>query len=665
MPDLTSIRWRLQTWLMALSFMAVLPLLLFSAFILNQLKEQQKHLLEQDLRHRTEDIARVVEERVNVAVSVLRSLAESDAARHNDMPALYAQAKRIVEGNPAFRAVTLVDAQGRMYFHTTLPYGGPTFAAHDLALIRRAIETGQPNVSGPFVAPISPKIVAAVSVPIVVDGKSNRCLRLILLSDSLSQLLTQQDLPPGWVARIVDRQGFLVGRTQHANKFVGKPAEADLLAAIRRGDQQPFEDVTLDGIPTTSLLVPIHNGDWHLGVGVPSSILNAPLYELLREMAVLAVIWLTASFLVARALAHYLAKQTRAVANAIMSNADSLPARHTIRVEELWSIFQSFLETKRHEVAARSDLKLVATQRDEVQDLYEHAPCGYHSLDKDGRVVQINQTELLWLGRSKEEVIGQPFLTFFTEASQAAFRQHFPEFLKYGQIRDLEFELVRKDGSTMPVLVSATAIKDQAGQLVMSRTTMFDITERKQLERELDRLARTDPLTGLSNRRDFYTLAERELARSRRFNAPLSLFMLDIDHFKDVNDRYGHAAGDEVLRRLSQTCRGMLRETDVLARIGGEEFAVLMPETTLEQSFEVADKLRTRLADTPIVLPDAQSISFTVSIGISHVLATDTDIDMMLKRADAALYQAKNSGRNQVCSRGDPVARPESEPAAS
>ncbi|MFM8321219.1 MAG: PAS domain S-box protein, partial [Chloroflexota bacterium] len=118
----------------------------------------------------------------------------------------------------------------------------------------------------------------------------------------------------------------------------------------------------------------------------------------------------------------------------------------------------------------------------EIQDLYEHAPTGYHSLDADGRVLLINQTELDWLGCPREEVIGRPFTDFLTPESQATLRTNFPKFKAQGYIHDLEFDLVRKDGSVLPILLSSTAIYDQAGQYVMSRSTLFDNSRRKQAE---------------------------------------------------------------------------------------------------------------------------------------------------------------------------------------
>ncbi|MDE2117333.1 MAG: diguanylate cyclase [Betaproteobacteria bacterium] len=176
-----------------------------------------------------------------------------------------------------------------------------------------------------------------------------------------------------------------------------------------------------------------------------------------------------------------------------------------------------------------------------------------------------------------------------------------------------------------------------------------DITERKQLEDELKRQARIDLLTGLNNRRHFFELAEQELARAKRYGAPLQVLMLDVDHFKLVNDTYGHHIGDLVLQKLSEVCVQTLRGIDILGRIGGEEFAILLPETRGEQALEVAERLRLSIAGAAVPLEQGGSVHLTVSIGVASVVAMDARIDDVLKRADMALYAAKNAGRNRVC----------------
>jgi len=395
------------------------------------------------------------------------------------------------------------------------------------------------------------------------------------------------------------------------------------------------------------VVLPIHGGDWFLGVGVPTETLQAPLQFQRLQWLALAAGWLALSLLLSQWLARYLSRQVQSLTQAV---AEDWPITdRPIHVREFWSILESFVTARRQHDFVESDLTQMTLERNEARDLYEHAPCGYHSLNRDGCIVQINQTELDWLGYEAQEVMGRPFTDFMAETSQALFRINFPLFMQRGEIHDQEVELIRKNGTHLPAVISATALRNKDGEFVMSRSTVFDITERKRLEAQLEHLAKTDSLTDLSNRRDFYEQAEREISRHRRFQQPLSLLMIDIDHFKAINDRHGHAAGDEVLRQLAAQCRSTLRETDITARIGGEEFAVLMPQTGEDTAAEAAERLRHQLATHPALGPDGTAIAFTVSIGLTHFHERDADIADLLRRADTALYEAKETGRNRVC----------------
>jgi len=196
--------------------------------------------------------------------------------------------------------------------------------------------------------------------------------------------------------------------------------------------------------------------------------------------------------------------------------------------------------------------------------------------------------------------------------------------------------------------INPSIIEEPPSHLVLVQ----DVTDRKNAEEELRRLVVTDPLTGLSNRRRFEEACEIETMRFRRYGVPASLIMLDIDFFKKVNDNYGHATGDAVLVALAETCRRALRETDVAARLGGEEFAILLPMTAEAGALDIAERLRSRLAATSVALADGR-LNFTVSLGVATFSGQD-EADTVLVRADAALYCAKDRGRNRVEVAGPP-----------
>lgn len=183
---------------------------------------------------------------------------------------------------------------------------------------------------------------------------------------------------------------------------------------------------------------------------------------------------------------------------------------------------------------------------------------------------------------------------------------------------------------------------------------IYDVTNaavnRLQLETantQLRSLAIHDGLTGLLNRRHWESCLEHEFARHTRYNNPASLVLFDIDHFKRLNDSYGHRAGDEVIRQVAEVTRQMARETDLAGRYGGEEFVVLLPDTDLVGASQFAERLRGRIAQL-VIDHEGTSLSCTVSIGIACIHAETTGYNRLIEEADQALYQAKSTGRNRI-----------------
>ncbi len=172
--------------------------------------------------------------------------------------------------------------------------------------------------------------------------------------------------------------------------------------------------------------------------------------------------------------------------------------------------------------------------------------------------------------------------------------------------------------------------------------------ERARLYENAELMATIDSLTGLINRRYFFQLAQKEFERSSRYQFPVTILMIDIDLFKRVNDNFGHLIGDQVLNKIGQHFRTILRSSDVIGRYGGEEFVVLMPETNLENGMAIADRLRILITDHPFTT-DKGDISLTISIGVaSKENHSEETLETVLENADQALLLAKQNGRNKV-----------------
>lgn len=205
------------------------------------------------------------------------------------------------------------------------------------------------------------------------------------------------------------------------------------------------------------------------------------------------------------------------------------------------------------------------------------------------------------------------------------------------------------EGGQRTIMLSKSVLTDEDSALTGTIGLITDITERKSMERQLRQLATIDDLTGTLNRRAFFAAAGQEMERAVRYGNAVSVVMFDLDHFKQVNDSYGHALGDQALRETATALRASLRDVDILGRLGGEEFAILLPETPLAGAMEVAERLRHAISAIRIPQDSgAPPLTLTASLGVAERMAAEITVDKVLARADLALYRAKADGRNRV-----------------
>jgi len=292
-----------------------------------------------------------------------------------------------------------------------------------------------------------------------------------------------------------------------------------------------------------------------------------------------------------------------------------------------------------------------------VQALTNAIPDGILVVDENNRIAAVNNRFFeLWdidpnqfEGHDDNTIVGLNDETLLEAALQRvknpeAFQARVQELYANPDIVD-HSHIELKNGTVLE-RHSTILRDDNIGYL--GRVWFFsDITELASATTRLRDLALTDPLTHLANRRHFNTRLEEEFARAKRYQQSLSIVMLDVDHFKQINDQYGHSAGDQALKLLANSCRVTLRQTDFLARTGGEEFIILMPNTPLEEAATGAERLRKHIA-TISVPADTGIFQITISLGVAELNTHDTTPEKLLKRVDEALYHAKGAGRNCV-----------------
>ncbi len=308
-------------------------------------------------------------------------------------------------------------------------------------------------------------------------------------------------------------------------------------------------------------------------------------------------------------------------------------------------------------VRQRAADSLVERLEQRMRDITKSLAVGLFVLDQEGRLSMMNPEAERLLGWSEEELCGEEIHDLIRlpeetagDGDEITAPQNVFSFQEYHG-DDGRFQ--RKDGSSFHVsyVVSPLMIGNQSAGNVVS---FLDISERKKMELELARMATRDDLTGLHNRRELNRRLEDELRRAERYEQQFSVWMLDIDHFKKINDTYGHQIGDRVLENLAVNLVRMLRDTDVVARYGGEEFIIILPHTSLEQSASMAERICTAVAGMTFALNGSGDLSITVSIGVASYPRHGKSGDDLIDTADQGLYAAKQGGRNQVRIGPDP-----------
>ncbi len=279
---------------------------------------------------------------------------------------------------------------------------------------------------------------------------------------------------------------------------------------------------------------------------------------------------------------------------------------------------------------------------------FHYAVIGMALVAPDGKWLMVNKALCDLIGYREEELLKLSFQKITHPDDLNEDLQYVKRMLS-GDLETYQMEkrYLHKDGSIIYILLSVSLVRDESNSPLFFISQIQNITERKLLEIELVRQATEDMLTGIINRRRFYDVAEREISRGGRYNDPMVLLMLDIDHFKSINDTFGHAVGDKALKHMVDTCSSELRSFDLFGRIGGEEFSALLIKTDAIMGRQIAERLR-RSVEQCTLTTDKGLVKFTISIGGVAFSDNHHSLDYRMKQADEALYESKSTGRNRT-----------------
>jgi len=292
-----------------------------------------------------------------------------------------------------------------------------------------------------------------------------------------------------------------------------------------------------------------------------------------------------------------------------------------------------------------SELELLRLNESRLRTLIENVPDEFYIYDMKGAVIDVNDATCDKLGYTRSELESGTVFDFEQCPLAKKFIKTVWPVLETGASYTVNGIHICKNGSEYPVEINMTCIVDNEEKYIFALAR--DVTETENLKAHLSKLAMTDELTGLFNRRAFISSLDKELSRAKRNNNDVSVLMIDIDFFKKLNDIYGHHVGDIALQHFSRAAKNTVRTEDTIGRLGGEEFAVLLPNTSSNAAHHLAERLRESIENI-LIEHDGQKINFTISVGIATLDDKNMTSTHLVQNADHALYNAKESGRNRV-----------------
>ncbi|WP_245546665.1 sensor domain-containing diguanylate cyclase [Leeia oryzae] len=642
---------------------SLLPGILGTAFLFSREYQNNRAQLESNMKATARAMVQSVDSQLFRAKATAQTLSTFGGIDRHDLAGFHRWATNVLAQTKVGMNVVLCDASGQQLINTLRPYGTPLPLHGNLQAIKRIFATGQPEMSAIYIGKLLKKPLMSIDVPVMQHGKVMYVLSMGIVPSQFNSILTTQNFPPDWIAVIFDDQGTIVARTHSPEKFVGRKGATDYIRRIKEASEGVISTTTLEGIPITSVWSRSPRTNWSVGIGIPRQILaqelNVTLYWLIAGMVVLLVIGLGLALLAGR-------KISRSV-HALRAPAQAMGKDNPVDVPFIEIQESAEIATAIHQAAI-----LLEKRAAELYAAHRVAGFGFWQWHPNSGKMVVSD--------SLEDIFGQavpPFPQLRDTLLPAASWDHLDEAMatavQTGIGFDLELQANHASGKTLWLNLKCETIRDANGDVSELHGSVLDITQRKeaelaleaeqqshlqQLEQQvadrtealmqanaaLEQLARKDILTGLKNRTAANERLRQEFLRLKRIGIPYAVLFLDIDYFKHINDTYGHETGDQVLRQFGEMLNLSLRETDFVARFGGEEFLVILPDTSLEDALIIAEKIRH--AAEVRVMPVVKQV--TVSIGVAMADGEDKNEEEVVHRADIALYAAKAGGRNRV-----------------
>ncbi|MFP4147629.1 MAG: diguanylate cyclase [Halorhodospira sp.] len=482
----------------------------------------------------------------------------------------------------------------------------------------------------PYEEAITGEMVVSTVAPLERAGERIGVISTDIQFQGLRAILESIELPPGGSVFLVDESG---------RPFIGTDA-----SYVGREQLPPGNDKLF-----VASSAPISNG-WRASIMVPQAALAESFAELLRPiMAASAVILLLGAGITSLLVGRIASRTYRLASYFREALDDSSPPREIFRTQDELSFLNKRFNQAMDE--ARASVERELAQERSFRFLIEQAPAGFFKSTKASELLYINPHCASMLGYSQDEAMRE--LTsvrelYYDRADRDRFLQ---DLLANGVVRNRKMRFVKRTGEVFWISMTASlreeAASSETGDPVIEGF-LIDVTGDMEERNSLTQMAETDPLTGAANRRGFDTVAASVAEHAHTSGQRVALILFDIDRFKPINDTYGHDVGDRLLQELANLGRHNLRENDLFARFGGDEFAVLLPRTSEEAATQLARRLQESVRRMPV--PEPLTKPPTLSLGIAVRAGAEVQIPELVKAADNAMYTAKQSGGDRIAS---------------
>ncbi len=652
--------WRISTVLLWVVLASLLPGTIAAAFLIVDLYREGLERLRLDNIATARALVQAVDRKLSMARTATQAIAVSGAAVSGDLAELHRVGRNVIASTDVGMNFVLTDQGGQQLLNTLKPLGEPLPRHGNQAVHRAVLATAQPVISNVYVGGVLRTPVVSVDVPVMDGGHVKYVLAIGMLPDDFKRILSDQKFPAGWVAAIFDATGAIAARTHLHEEFVGQKGTAEFIRNIGSNREGWMETVTREGIPTMSAWSRSGVTGWSVGIGVPESELRSALVDNLKLAALGVVTLLMLGLGIALQAGRKIALSVQALRAPALAMRRAEPVSlPDLPIRESAEVAEAIAETAR----------LLAARADDLREVHRVAGFGEWRYDAATRAMTVSE--------SVREMFGRDLPTFpdqrgsvLTIDSWERLDRLMKDAERDGAGFELELEGRHTDGSAVWISLKGERVCDVEGGTAGFRGSMLDITKRRIAElaleshlrdlehevaartesllnanKELERLSRTDALTQLNNRLAATGRLREEFLRMKRSGNAYAVVFIDIDHFKMINDHYGHEAGDQVLRQLAKVMAESVRATDFVSRYGGEEFMVILPDTNAAGARTIAEKIRWAVQERVF----ATVGRVTVSAGVATSLGEDKNEDEAVNRADKALYKAKEQGRNRVC----------------